>query len=244
MNAPPKIDRREPVIDESWSRSVTDDLERSRRIAWIVAAAFGVIALLLVFALVLMLPLKTVEPYALLVDRQTGNVEALNPLTEETISANTALTRSFLMQYVTARESFVPDSFDQDYSKVTLMSAPEERRAYIARMSANNSASPLSFMPPGGTIRVELRSISQLDAERALVRFTTIRNDPSSTAQPPQYWAAVVRYGFSAAEMSERDRLLNPLGFQVLSYRRDPETLPETAPPAALSRVAPLGGGQ
>ena len=244
MNAPPKIDRREPVIAESWSRSVTDDLERSRRIAWIVAAAFGVIALLLVIALVLMLPLKTVEPYALLVDRQTGNVEALNPLTEETISANTALTRSFLMQYVTARESFVPDSFDQDYSKVTLMSAPEERRAYIARMSANNSASPLSFMPPGGTIRVELRSISQLDAERALVRFTTIRNDPSSSAQPPQYWAAVVRYGFSAAEMSERDRLLNPLGFQVLSYRRDPETLPEAVPSAVPSRAAPLGGRQ
>ena len=91
MNAPPKIEQPEPFIDDSWSRSVTDDLERSRRIAWIVAAAFGVIALLLVFALVLMLPLKTVEPYALLVDRQTGNVEALDPLTEETISANTAI---------------------------------------------------------------------------------------------------------------------------------------------------------
>ncbi|MAO04766.1 MAG: hypothetical protein CL804_09680 [Citromicrobium sp.] len=243
MNVPPKIDRREPVIAESWTHSVTDDLDRSRRIAWIVAATFGVIALLLAIALVLLLPLKTVEPYTLLVDRQTGNVEALDPLAEGSVAADTALTRSFLMQYVTARESFVPDSFDQDYSKVTLMSGSQERQAYIARMSANNPSSPLSFMPPGGTIRVELRSISQLDAERSLVRFTTIRNDPSSAAQPPQYWVAIVRYGFSAAEMSERDRLLNPLGFQVLSYRRDPETLPEAMPPTAQSGPAPRGDG-
>lgn len=230
MNAVHKIDKGKPRVAESWGRSVTDDLDRSRRIAWIVAAVAGAIALLLAIALVILLPLKTVEPYTLLVDRQTGNVEALDPLAEGTVTADSALTRSFLMQYVIARESFVPDSFDQDYAKVTLMSGPEERQQYVARMSANNPLSPLNYMPTGGTIRVEMRSISQLDAERALIRFTSVRNDPGSAAQPPQYWAAIVRYGFSTAEMSERDRLLNPLGFQVSSYRRDAETLPEVLP--------------
>ena len=232
MNAVPKIDKREPGISESWAGSLTDDLERSRRLAWIVAAVAGTVALLLAIAIVIMLPLKTVEPYTILVDRQTGNVEALDPLADNTVLADNALTRSFLMQYVTARESFVPDSFDQDYAKVTLMSGPEERQKYITRMSANNPLSPLSYMSPGGTIRVEMRSISQLDSERAMVRFTTIRNEPGTAAQPPQYWAAIIGYGYSTAEMSERDRLLNPLGFQVGSYRRDAETLPEAFPTA------------
>ena len=230
MNAIPKTEKPETGGSDSWSRSVTDDLERSRRLAWIVAAAAVLVALLLAIALVIMLPLKTVVPYTILVDRQTGNVEALNPLAEGSVQADSALTRSFLMQYVTARESFVPESFDQDYAKVTLMSAPKERQQYVARMSANNPLSPLSYMRPGGTIRVEIRSISQLDNERALVRFTTIRDEPGSVAQAHQFWAAIVGYGYSNAEMSERDRLLNPLGFQVTAYRRDAETLPEAMP--------------
>ncbi len=217
-------------VSDSWSQSVTDDLERSGRIAWVVAVVASAIALMLAIAVVIMLPLKTVVPYTLLVDRQTGNVEALDPFAEGTVTADSALTRSFLMQYVTARESFVPDSFDQDYAKVTLMSGPSERREYVSRMSANNPLSPLNYLPAGGTIRVDMRSISQLDAERALVRFTTTRNDPGAAAQPPQHWAAIVGYGYSTAEMSERDRLLNPLGFQVTSYRRNAETLPETVP--------------
>ena len=40
------IDFEEATLADSWSRSVTEDLERSRRTAWIVAAVAGAIALL------------------------------------------------------------------------------------------------------------------------------------------------------------------------------------------------------
>lgn len=227
MNAPKPFDHEEIEIADSWSTSVTDTLERSRRTAWIVAAVASAIALLLAIALVILLPLKTVEPYTLLVDRQTGNVEALAPLDEQVIAPDAALTRSFLVQYVTARESFDADGVQNDYRKVALWSAPEARQRYIAQMQASNPASPLSYMPRGGTIAVEIRSVSSLSSDSSLVRFTTIRNDPGAQPQPPEYWAAVINYGFSPAEMSEADRLLNPLGFQVTRYRRDAETLPE-----------------
>ncbi|WP_225425647.1 virB8 family protein [Pelagerythrobacter rhizovicinus] len=227
MNAPGQFHREEIEIADSWSTSVTDTLERSRRTAWIVAAVACAIALLLAIALVILLPLKTVEPYTLLVDRQTGNVEALAPLDEQMVAPDSALTRSFLVQYVTARESFDADSVQNDYRKVALWSAPEARQRYIAQMQASNPASPLSYMPRGGTVAAEIRSVSSLSADSSLVRFTTIRNDPGAQPQPPEYWAAVINYGFSPAEMSEADRLLNPLGFQVTRYRRDAETLPE-----------------
>lgn len=227
MNAPEPFNHEDIEIADSWATSVTETLERSRRTAWVVAAIASVIALLLAIALVILLPLKTVEPYTLLVDRQTGNVEALAPLDEQVIAPDAALTRSFLVQYVTARESFDADSLQNDYRKVALWSAPEARQRYIARMQASNPASPLSFIPRGGTIAVEIRSVSSLSADSSLVRFTTTRNDPGARARPPEYWAAVINYGFSPAEMSEADRLLNPLGFQVTRYRRDAETLPE-----------------
>lgn len=231
MTAHENIDLAEVEIADSWAQSVTDDLERSRRTAWIIACVSAAVALLLAIALVLLLPLKTVEPYTLLVDRQTGNVEALAPLDAQTVSADSALTRSFLVQYVIARESFDAGSFDRDYQKVALWSAGNARQRYMNQMQANNSASPLAYVPRGGSIRTEVKSIASLGADRSLVRFQTTRIDPGARPQPSQDWQAVVNFGYSEAPMSEADRLLNPLGFQVTRYRRDAETLPQSAPP-------------
>ena len=237
MNARQEFDEDDLDIADSWATSVTEDLERSRRTAWIVAVVASAIALLLAIALVILLPLKTVEPYTLLVDRQTGHVEALAPLERQTVTADSALTRSFLVQYVIARESFDADSIQRDYRKVSLWSEGAARQRYQTQMAATNPASPLAYMPRNGTISVEVRSVSSLSADSSLVRFTTVRTDPGAQPQAPQYWAAVIKYEYSGAEMTQEDRLINPLGFQVTRYRRDAETLPEavdTQPPVVL----------
>lgn len=217
----------DPQVHDSWALSVTGDLERSRRTAWIVACGSAVVAVLLAIALVLLLPLKETVPYTILVDRQTGNVELLNPLDTERVNADAALTRSFLVQYVTAREGFDAPDFQQDYRRVGLFSAPEARSQYMASVDARNPQSPLVVLPRGSTVDVEVRSISSLAANRSLVRFTTVLRDGGARPQQAQYWAAVIDWQYSGAAMSEDDRLLNPLGFQVTRYRRNAETLPE-----------------
>lgn len=231
MNAPPHQDFGEHLADlpvvASWATSVTEDLERSNRRAWIVAIIAAIIALLEALALVFLLPLKTVEPYTLLVDRQTGNVEALAPLDAQVVSADTALTRSFLVQYVIARESFALPTLQDDYRKVSLWSDGKVREAYQRLMNAANPASPLSALPKNSAIRTQVKSVSSLAEGRALVRFQTTRIDQGAAPQPAEHWAAIVNYSFSNAGMSEADRFVNPLGFQVTSYRRDAETLPE-----------------
>ncbi|MXO90887.1 virB8 family protein [Pontixanthobacter aquaemixtae] len=214
-------------MSDSWTQSVTGDLERSTRRAWWVAAAFGIIAILEAIALVILTPLKTVEPYTILVDRQTGNVETLSSLDPQTVAPDAALTKAFLVQYVSTREHFDYDSVQDDYRKVTLWTGGNERQRYIDLMEDGNPQNPLSFVPRGGTIKADVRSISSLAANRSLVRFTTTQTDQTGRALAPEYWAAVIDYQFSTAEMSEADRFINPLGFQVLRYRRSAETLPE-----------------
>ncbi len=197
------------------------------RLAWIVAGIAAVIALAEALALLALIPLKREVPYTLLVDRQTGFVEALRPLEAETIAPDSALTRSFLVQYVIARESFAIDSLQADYRKVGLFSTGEARERYIAAMQASNPASPLASLPRRATIDVTIRSVSSLSPSTAMVRFSTTRTDPGGRPQVAQHWAAVITYQYSAAGMSAEDRLTNPLGFQVTRYRRDAETLPE-----------------
>jgi type IV secretion system protein VirB8 len=234
---------------ESWSEDRQAATDRSVRLAWIAAGIAAIIALVEAFALVALIPLKRDVPYTLLVDRETGYVQALKPFEGEMVAADTALTRSFLVQYVIARESFDIDSLAEDYRKVGLWSADEARERYIALMRPSNPLSPQASLPRRSTIDVQIRSVSALSANTAMVRFSTVRTDPGARPHVAQHWAAVITYRFTNAEMSAADRLTNPLGFQVTRYRRDPETLPEAAPqvrseapPAA--RPQSVGGEQ
>ena len=231
MNAHRDIDPLPDHIDDSWGVSVTDGIERSRRTAWIVAGIAAAVALLEAIAIVILLPLKTVEPYTLLVDRQTGHVEALSPIEQTTIAPDAALTRSFLVQYIIARESFDANNVQEDFRKVTLWSAGDARERYTRLMQASNPLSPLSSYPRNAIVKVEVRSVSSLSADTSLVRFTTTQTDAGGQPQASQFWAAVISYRFSGAEMVAEDRLVNPLGFQVTRYRKDAETLPEMLPP-------------
>lgn len=231
---------------ESWAHDRELDQRKNLRMAWIVAGVATTIALCEAAALVALAPLKTVVPYTLLVDRQTGYVEALKPLEREMIAPDRALTRSFLAQYVIAREGFDIDSLQSDYRKVALWSAGEARDRYVAGMNAANPTSPLASLPRSALLSVQIRGVSSLRDGTALVRFTTTRSDPGGQAQPPQNYAAVISYQFSGQAMSADDRLLNPLGFQVTRYRRDAETVPDgPAGPApatgAASGAAPIG---
>lgn len=226
----------------SWAEDRQDELRRSRRTAWIIAFAAAAVALLLALALIVLLPLKTVEPYTLLVDRNTGFVQALEPLHPERVSGDTALTQSFLTQYVIAREGFDADSLQTNYRRVALWSADTARSTYVAGQQVSNPESPLARYPRSTVVEARVRSISPIGPNVAMVRFETQRRDAAGQVQPPQAWVAVIRYQYSGEPMRMEDRLINPLGFQVLRYQRNAEAPPpEPAPaPAQTPEVKPV----
>lgn len=215
----------------SWNRDRVQATQSSRRIAWWVAGVAAAIALLEAVALVLLTPLKTVEPYTLMVDRTTGYVQALKPLDQATIAPDAALTQSFLVQYVIAREGFDGATLNANYRKVALFSADNARSSYLQQMQASNPQSPLALYPRTSVVDVRVKSVSPIGRNAALVRFDTVRSDGGAQPQPASAWVAVIRYRYSTAPMSLDDRFVNPLGFQVTSYRKDAEVLtPEAAP--------------
>jgi type IV secretion system protein VirB8 len=222
---------------ESWARDRQDTLRASRRTAWIVAAVAVAVALIEALVLLVLTPLKTVVPYTLLVDRNTGFVQALEPLDPAKVAADTALTQSFLVQYVIARESFDIDTLQADYRKVSLWSAETARSAYIANTQISSPQSPLALYPRTTVIETRVKSVSPVGRNVAMVRFDTVRRDANGRVEPPRPWVAVIRYRYSGEPLRLEDRMVNPLGFQVLRYRRDAEALP---PPAAVVAPSPL----
>lgn len=217
----------------SWNRDRQEALRSSRRTAWWIAAGAALIAVLEALALIMLTPLKTVVPYTLLVDRTTGYVQALKPLDPEKVAPDTALTQSYLVQYVLARESFDIDTIGANYRKTALWSAEKARSDYLGAIQVSNPQSPLTLYPRTTVVETHVKSVSPIGRNVALVRFDTVRRDAAGQVHPPRAWVAVVRYRYSAEPMKLEDRFINPLGFQVLRYRRDAEAVvPE--PSAAI----------
>lgn len=239
----------------SWGIDREAELHKSRRVAWIVAAIATGIAALEALALIALAPIKTVVPYTVLVDRTTGFVQVLEGQHPETVKPNTALTHSMLAQYVIAREGFEINSLAQQYKKVALWSGDAARRDYLALMPMSNPLSPLNVYPRSSLITATVESVTPSGADTVQVRFATERRDQAQGAVARGRYIAQLRFRYSGEPLSLEDRLSNPLGFQVIEYRRDQEAVPQQsaapapamlapppAAPAGQGPVAPRGG--
>ncbi|HTX50269.1 MAG TPA: type IV secretion system protein [Caulobacteraceae bacterium] len=215
----------------TWADDIHGALRASRRVAWIVAAAAAGIAVLEAIALAALAPLKTVVPYTITVDRQTGYVETVRGLEPGALSQDQAVIQSLLVQYVTARETFDATDLREAYHKVLLWSSGPARDEYEQLMRKTTPASPLNLYSPTTLVQVTVKSVSLLTPTTALVRFDTTRQDAGASTGSAQPWTAVIAFRFTNAPMAMGDRFLNPLGFQVTRYRRDAETpTPYAAP--------------
>ena len=206
----------------SWNRDRVVAAQKTQRLYGWIAGAAVLIAVLEGLALVFLTPLKTVVPYTVLVDRNTGYVQALDPLRPETVSPDSALTQAFLVQYVIGRESFDLATINDAYRRVAMASAGDARSGYLTQMQGTNPNSPINVLPRGMVLDAKVKSVSPLGKDSALVRFDTVRSDQPSVSQS---WVAVVRYRYSGAPMKLEDRFINPLGFQVVNYRKNAEAL-------------------
>jgi type IV secretion system protein VirB8 len=223
---------------DTWAHDIHGSLRASRKVAWFVAAGACLVAVLEGFALASLAPLKTVVPYTITVDKQTGFVETASGLKPGPLSQDLAVTDAFLAQYVLARETFDANDIQANYRKVAMWTVGGARDAYIREMAVNNPQSPERVNPPGTVVQTTIKSISLLSPSTALVRFQTEQRYQDGPGEIRPY-AAVVAFKYTGAPMRMEDRFINPLGFEVTSYRRDQETaaaLP--APAASLSAPA------
>ncbi len=209
---------------ETWAQDVQGSLRASRRRAFIVAGAACLIAILEAFALVALAPLKTVVPYTITVDRQTGYIETAQGIRPGALSQDVAVVQAFLAQYVLAREIYDVTDLQANYRKVSAWSNGAARDQYVKYMQRANPQSPVNVNDPATVVKITVKSISLLSRTSALVRFDAERNRGGTNAVERLPYTAVIGFQFTGEPMRNEDRFLNPLGFQVTAYRRDAES--------------------
>ncbi len=224
-----------------YETSIADLARRSERRAWRVAAVASMLALLLGAGYLRVMPLKERVPFLVMADASSGNATVARldeDFRHRSVSASEAIARANVAGFISLRESYDVAMMNlRDWRAVHAMSAPEVGKEYAALHAANNADSPFNTWGRSRVIRVRILSIQLLDGPDgapggATVRFQRSVYDKASGATRPLD-SRIATLGFTynlALRMDEPDRLENPLGFQVTSYRVDTDYAP--LPPA------------
>lgn len=220
---------------KSWETDKFRSLEKSRKLAWIVAASAGVITFLSVIALAMLAPLKTSVPYVVRVDNATGAVDIVNALTNAKTNYDEVMNKYNVQWYVRWREGYSKNLISEYYANVGIMSTPQEQSKYSQLISRKNANSPLNVYGESGNVTITIKSTSFLKENVALVRYTREVKDTINNGLT--HWAATIVFQYAGTPMSEHDRAINPLGFQVVEYRNDPDQeISENLMPSNINR--------
>lgn len=207
-----------------WETSKVLASKNSERRAWLVAMIALGGFLLTIVAITVMMPLKESVPYVIRVDNTTGVPDIVTALTDQAVTGDEVMDKYWLAKYVRARETFDWYTLQNDYATVGLLSSPNVGAGY-AQLFEGPSALDKQF---GKSIRatIEIVSVVPNGPHSGTVRFikTTRRVDEKSAPGQVTKWVATVAFEYrNSALLKESARLVNPFGFQVLSYRVDPE---------------------
>jgi type IV secretion system protein VirB8 len=220
-----KVEDKEDYIQTSrtWEYDRMRAAIQSKRLAWGVATGACALAVVSVGAVAMLAPLKTVEPYVIRVDKASGETQVVTALKgPQPRTYEDAVNRYFISQYVRLREGWLNDAARENAYTVMLMSDQPESGRYLGGVQSSNKNAPSSIYGDKGYVSISIRTISFLSPTVAQVRFTKIITFGQNT-QVAQNWNAILTFRYTTAPEHEKDRNINPLGFQVVNYRSDPE---------------------
>lgn len=217
----------------SYEITVADMARRSERRAWWVATGSLLMSLALAGGYYYMLPLKEKVPFLVMADAYTGTATVARlsgTFQGETITTNEAINRSNVAQYVLARESYDSAVMGlRDWELVFVMSTDPVAQSMRVRYAGNNPQNPFVMYGRERAIRVKILSITPLGAEPngsfrgASVRIQrSLLDKRTGVATYLDNQLVTMRFGYNQnLALSEQDRILNPLAFQVTEYRVD-----------------------
>ena len=218
----------------SWDADQGASLGRSVRTAWRVAGAGWVCALTSCAALLVLMPLKRVDPFVIRVDNSTGVVDVV-PVYTGHVPMEDAVTRYFLSHYVAVCERFNFSTAESDYQECGAFNTAQRNQAWYALWNPSNPHSPLNVHKDGSSISVQVESVSFFKrstgvADLAQVRYVKAERQGGSGPQEHlTHWIATLQYAYAQPAQDARTRRWNPLGFKVLEFTPEPEVLAEPA---------------
>ena len=178
----------------------------------------------------------TLKPFVIQIDKKTGITDIVNPFTDKNLTANQSLNQYFIIKYIKAREGYCSTEYKYNYRTIVRLLSSESVYSKFLKYIQNNPLSPMILYGDSTCVSVKIRSVEFINSDgktispdqtnsskgMSLVRFSVIDNN---TQEVKAYKVASLGFSYYQMQMNQRDREINPLGFQVITYGSDNEVV-------------------
>lgn len=227
------------AADEADRRAT--EQERSRAVAWRVAAAFGALgfASLVVAAGAVATAMQPVPPPQILVtDKSAGVVQPLISLASFQMNPEEATIRRNVATFVRARESYSYENADADYLTAGAFMSPQ-LQAQWGEYWKDPTNSPVKVYKQHTRVRVTVGAITLLRNPAgafisARASFTRQEINNNVPVGEPSNWIATLPFHWVNQPTDEQVRRINDLGWEVTDYVADRDV------PALKQQAAPV----
>jgi type IV secretion system protein VirB8 len=226
--------RKQQSVSESskhWYQDKYQHVLVQRNVLAVIALIALLVSLTSVFAVKRLAPLKTVEPYLLQVDDKSGIVQAVEPAQRNAYAASEVVDRYFVARYISARESYNFSVLRHNYEIVRVMSTPDIFYNFRRAVDPSNENSLAAVFKTNGQRDVKFASMSYIhnpplpngEVEKTPAKIMQARIIVSdrlpNAADSSTRYVVTITFEYAKLDLTQEEMLVNPLGFQVLSYQ-------------------------
>jgi type IV secretion system protein VirB8 len=170
-------------------------------------------------------PITVKEPYLVRFNSETGIVDVATRVVDGLTTYEESLNKYFVWQYVLCRESYALFTYDKQWKACDLFTPENQKSEIWSLFNIEDAKSHYKRYGKTGTATLELAYTKPTsEANKYEVHFVLV--EVMDGVATRSNYVSSVKFVFNSKLMKNEDRLTNPLGFQVLAYRRDMETVP------------------
>ncbi|QKX02898.1 type IV secretion system protein [Wolbachia endosymbiont of Litomosoides sigmodontis] len=209
--------------DMDWNFSRYSTVIVQRNILLLFTLVLLVAILVAILAIFKISTSSTIEPFIIEIEKKSGIVRLVDPVTVKQYSADEVLNNHFIAEYIRAREVFDPYSYNYNYyTKIRLFSSPNVYNEFKNYIGSQNMDDLFNLYSGFVKNDFKIRSTQKLDDDTFQVRFT-VEFTQKGGSSIRKNKIVIMSYRYAPLEMNDQQRYVNPLGFQVTSYRVDDE---------------------
>jgi type IV secretion system protein VirB8 len=163
---------------------------------------------------------KSFEPYVVELEEKTGVLKVIEHISETKLTADEAVKKFYIYSFLEVGEGYNYITFKADRRRLALLTLPQVYRQMYDKYSTRNENSAVNILRDKGALTIRIKSMVFLTPTIASVRFVVYNNATIGLRIFPKekHLVANIQFKFSDLQMTQEERFINPLGFQVTKY--------------------------
>ncbi|WP_341763591.1 virB8 family protein [Candidatus Tisiphia endosymbiont of Beris chalybata] len=204
---------------KNWYEERSDKLIVQRNILLVLSVLLIILIIISIGAVVFIVNSREFSPFVIQVDNDTGRAVIVNPISSSMLEGNESLAKYFIKKYISARETYDPLTFDVEArNTIRLLSSTAIYYNYLGYIKDKDVDPVAKYSTQGNTTYLKIKSWSKLEENKYIVRFSVNETVGSKNVFNK---ISVVSFAYIPMVLTDKERDINPVGFQINGYRVD-----------------------